>query len=733
MVTMRKTHLRMASRCGGELSMAGATLSMAPAAGGKPPTFEVVAYNGGPVRPESPYLDAPIVIDLASMTSPDVIAAVLDHDDRQIVGQTTRVAIGKSDLRMSGVVTGDPEADENVCPAAKVVKHAARGFQWGASVYGPIGALDYTDEGGSVLVNGRNFQGPIYVARGVRLRNFSFLSDPADQTTRARIAASAAKEFTMSFHDWLKAKGFDDPAALNDAQRTSLEAMFKAETSPPAVPKRIAARQAEPSGDGDGDGEPVAPKPKRSATAKLARAREDAKRREDMEEIAARFSEGASTEVIDQIDEQLQAAASDPTFSVRDFEHQCDRLVTRSQVVDNKQRGGGAQISARVMEASLCLSGGMPEENVVKAFGEQTVEASRKAHRRGLSLREALEMAAAANGVRASFRSNADDVIAAALPPRNLRHLMPIRASFGPSTYDLGDVLGGVINRFVVEYFNGVDMTALNMIAKRRPVSDFRQIESYALTGDMTFELVRPGGNIPHGTIADQKYTNQADTRGKLLVIDRRDLINDDLGVFTQLAQRLGRGGALSLCKAAWTAFMDNSAFFAAGYSNYVTGADTLLSLGGLTITKAAFNALTDPDGEPMNTTARILLVPPELEETAKILINSAQVIAIGLASTSAASLQGNANIHAGTLAVAMARELSNAKYTGYSALAYYVLASPQECPTLELCFLNGVERPTVENVAAGSDTLGIVLRAYFDFGAAKQEPRGGVKSKGAA
>ena len=77
--------------------------------------------------------------------------------------------------------------------------------------------------------------------------------------------------------------------------------------------------------------------------------------------------------------------------------------------------------------------------------------------------------------------------------------------------------------------------------------------------------------------------------------------------------------------------------------------------------------------------------------------------------------------------------QLSNAAYTGYSALAWYLLADPAILATAAMCFLNGQQSPTIESADADFNTLEIQLRGYHDFGVAMTEYRAGVKSKGEA
>lgn len=49
-----------------------------------------------------------------------------------------------------------------------------------------------------------------------------------------------------------------------------------------------------------------------------------------------------------------------------------------------------------------------------------------------------------------------------------------------------------------------------------------------------------PGGELKHGQVKEWTASYKIDTYGKLLGIDRRDLINDDLGVFAEASAAMG-------------------------------------------------------------------------------------------------------------------------------------------------------------------------------------------------
>lgn len=76
---------------------------------------------------------------------------------------------------------------------------------------------------------------------------------------------------------------------------------------------------------------------------------------------------------------------------------------------------------------------------------------------------------------------------------------------------------------------------------------------------------------------------------------------------------------------------------------------------------------------------------------------------------------------------------LSNAKITGNSAKAWYLLANPSDIPAIEICYLNGNRTPIIESAQADFENLGIKFRGYWDFGVRQQDWRAILKNKGEA
>ncbi len=375
-------------------------------------------------------------------------------------------------------------------------------------------------------------------------------------------------------------------------------------------------------------------------------------------------------------------------------------------------------ITSAVLEAACLLTAKL--EGVEKACEAPALEAASKRFRGGIGLQELLLEAAWANGYTGrNFRDSRAVLRAAFVGGASIEA--------GLSTISIGGILSGVANKFLLEGFFSVERTWRNICAVRN-VSDFKTITSYRLVGKDQYEQVPAGGELKHGTLGEETYTNKADTYGLLLSIDRRDIINDDLGAITTVPRKLGRGSGLKINDVFWTIFLNNGAFFTAGNKNYISGADTALSIDGLTKAEVTFMDQTDGDGKPIGIMPSVMLVPTALSAMGTQLFKSLE-----FRDTTANTRFPVANPHQGKFRAEASRYLGNAQYTGNSTKAWYLLADPSDLPVIEVAFLNGQESPTIETAEADFNVLGVQMRGYHDFGVALQDPRGGVKSKGEA
>jgi hypothetical protein len=207
-------------------------------------------------------------------------------------------------------------------------------------------------------------------------------------------------------------------------------------------------------------------------------------------------------------------------------------------------------------------------------------------------------------------------------------------------------------------------------------------------------------------------------------------IINDDMGAFTDIPRQIGMGAAEAIADAVWGLLLSNpNNFFSAANKNYLDGADTALSVDSLTAAEILFSQQTKPNGRPLGISASILLVPTALKVAAQLLMTS---VLLNETTTANKGKPAN-NPHVGKFSVASSAYLANSSFPGASSKAWYLFADPNRLPALEIAFLNGIDRPTVEKTDADFNTLGIQFRGYIDFGAREQDHRAAIKLKGEA
>ncbi len=693
--------------------------------GGGPPTFNMMVYGGGPIRPMlDPPLPYPVVIDLAGMDlSKQMRPALKDHDEKKLVGHTSAITSDGRQLTATGIVSGTGDA------AAEVLGAAKNGFKWPVSIGAGLKNLEFVGSGKTVTVNAQSVSGPLFIARASRPREISFLTVAADDDAVATIAAEAAKGEVMDFATWLKANGFLSEAELNASQLTMLKAAFNRSKGivleageKSYVETMVTAAADQPrreSGSGDLD-----------TIIKAERAKEN--QRKEIVNLTAKALQDYPGQLT--IIEALSRQAIAGEWETSRYELELLR-ATRPQAGQYRRVNSADDgLNDKVVEAALCLAGGI--EQPEKLFSEQTLEAASRRWRHGLGLGELLMMFARRAGQDIMSTRNPGPLLRAAFGDQGV-----IVTASGVSTLSLPGILSNVANKFLRMGFDAVEST-WRQVASIRPVKDFKQSSSYSLTGDFSYVLLAPGGKLEHAAVGEETYTNQADTYGRMFGIDRRDIINDDLGALTQVPRRLGRGAALKFNGVFWTEFLadhtSNGTFFPTNGSkgDYIAGAtagngtDSRLNVDGLSYAEQKFFDQTDPNTQPLGITPQILLVPNSLNAVGSALTRSLEV----RGTTTTGEKLPVDNPHAGKFTLVRSSYLSNSAMGGaYSAKFWYLLANPNDLSFIEVAFLNGVETPTVETADADFNSLGIQMRGYHDFGVNKQEYRAAVKSKGEA
>jgi len=552
--------------------------------------------------------------------------------------------------------------------ARDVARSGSNGFPWRASIGGPVIKAEFVSAGRNIEVNGQSFEGPLHVVRRMTLKEISFVDNGADSDARAVVSAQSPEEEKQNM-----------PKANEDKKEASADKKSNVTDTP---------EKLEASGAGQVDVEAI--------------------RAEGEERARKRFL------VIDQLCSEhpdIRAQALEEKWD----EDRCAREV-RAAIQESRPSAPAVHVPAdtfgpQVFEVVALSASGVTTATLEASYSEQTLEAADKL--RGVDLQEFCELASGERLPR--YRRDATGWL---------------RAAF--STTSLPNILANVANKSLLEGYNYVE-DAWRRICKIASVNDFKEHSRYRMTDNFVFQKVGPDGELKHGKVGEQQFGQKVDTHGIMFALTRQMIINDDLGALTEIPRRIGMGAAEAIADAVWGLFLSNPVqsdgleFFHADHNNYLAGADTALTIDGLTMAEVAFAEQTKPNGRPLGVPARLLLVPTALKVPAEQLMTALQVNE----TTTANKAKPANNPHAGKFEVVSSAYPSNTTFPGASNKAWHLLADPNRLPAIEVAFLGGVDRPTVERADADFNTLGVQYRGYIDFGVREQDYRGALKMKG--
>ncbi|MDF1839951.1 MAG: hypothetical protein P1U77_00850 [Rubripirellula sp.] len=623
--------------------------------------FSMTAYTGGAMRLGGwPY---PVVVDLAGMRVTRKSRPILkDHDRGSIVGHTDDIAITDKSLEVAGVISGVGAT------AQEVIATSENGFPWQASLGASADKVVFIPEGKTANANGREFKGPVYVARKSTLGEVSFVALGADDDTEARVAAGLAD---ADEPDDAETDPTDDLEPVNASLNMSTKPKTETKT---ATTSPVSDMRAE--------------------------AAAESRRIAGIRKVCA----GNHADI--------EADAIEQGWSTTKTE----LAVLRSERPKApEQTQNSRRYSREVLEAAACLSVGIEEKTLLASYGEKTLDAANPL--RHIGLRELVAECARMEGI---------DV------PRVFGDgTATIRAGF--SSMSLPSIMENVMNKTLLAAYQNTPIAAFDLCSVGT-VTDFKEVARYRLLGTGGFEQVAPDGELKHGKLSEQKYSNKADTYGQILTLTRHDIINDDLSAFMDIPRQMGRSGAESIDDLFFTLLLKNAGFFSSANANLLQGADTKFGPDALTVAKTTFRKQKagpggkPKDQKPINIRPEYLVVPVELETEAELLMGSSQLMIDAQGSPTKIPVD---NPHRNKYRIISTPHLSDSYYPGASAAAWYLFANPQVLPAFEIVFLNGRRTPIIERVEMPPNTLGMGFRSYIDFGVNSQDHRAAVKVAG--
>ncbi|MBQ4203253.1 MAG: Mu-like prophage major head subunit gpT family protein [Thermoguttaceae bacterium] len=363
------------------------------------------------------------------------------------------------------------------------------------------------------------------------------------------------------------------------------------------------------------------------------------------------------------------------------------------------------EVNEEALEIAAIRASGM--EPTKKRYGDAALRAADKLG--NLGLQEFCELASGAKLPRI----------------RSLGDVAPwLEAAF--STQKLNYVLERSFNAVLLETFWSAE-NQWRKVFKIGRVSDFKTYERYRLNPDnFKFEKRADGGKYKHAELSDARYSIKVEEFGKMYAITRVDIINDDMGVFSQLANMIAFGAAETLNEKCWSLLMnpaavDGTAFYHADHGNLLTGKP--LSLENLSAARSAFLQQKVVGDTPLGIEPKRLVVPRALEDKA-LMLTKATTLNNGATDYTGA----NYNPQNNRWEVVVSDYLQNSNYTGYSDSNWYLFADPNRLAAFEIAFLNGRDAPTIKRADADFDTEGIQIKGNIDFGLSQQDYRAALK-----
>ncbi len=403
--------------------------------------------------------------------------------------------------------------------------------------------------------------------------------------------------------------------------------------------------------------------------------------------------------------DELKAAAIAGEIDQKDLSAELLSILRDSRPKIGMTSPGPTVENTTVLEAALLKRMGL------EALGEKALGALAMEHGARLKATHMLDLC------RTALQFEGHDV------PHGREEM--VRASL--STMSLPTALSNLANKLLLEAYEESQAT-WRAFAAVRSVSDFKTNTAIRPSFTGSLQQVAPGGELKHGSAAEWFTEFKADTYGRLFSVDRRDLINDDLGAFDEVARASGRAAMRKLNDLVYQVLLANAGnFFSAGNGNYIEGVDAALSFDSLSEAIGLMMTQRDAEGNDLDLRPKTLLVPPELQPTAKGLLESEFLQQIAENTPTGNSLRR-------AVSVEVEPRLSNAVKYGTSASTkhWYLFSAPGNVPMI-VAFLQGKQTPTVEFFGLDQDAsrLAVTWRVYFDFGAALVDPRAAVRSKG--
>ena len=302
-----------------------------------------------------------------------------------------------------------------------------------------------------------------------------------------------------------------------------------------------------------------------------------------------------------------------------------------------------------------------------------------------------------------------------------------INMAITSSTSDLSNILENTMHKLVIKGYDSIEQT-WRRFCRATTLSDFRPHNRYYLGSFSDLKGLNENGEYENGTLGDaQKEVISAKTKGRILNLSREILINDDMGVFTDVSFGLGQAAGRTVEKDVYALFAlnsgngptmnDGNSLFHASHANIAAtgGVPTMATIDAARI---QMGSQMDPSGNDfVGIRPAIWLGPLALGSQAK-LVNDARY-----------DPDSSGKFERPNTVRGLFNDVIDTPRLG--STPWYMLADPSIEPVFEVGFLDGIQAPQLV-VEDSFKSNGRAWRVSLDYGVAATGWRGANKNAGA-
>ena len=317
------------------------------------------------------------------------------------------------------------------------------------------------------------------------------------------------------------------------------------------------------------------------------------------------------------------------------------------------------------------------------------------------------------------------------------------------TTSDFPYLMGDVLDRMMLANYQAFPSPWRSFVFVRQGLRDFRAVRDLGLNGaEGVWDSVGENAEMGYAEPSEANYSYSPKKYAKAVLLSFEQIMNDDLGAFQTIPERLGRGGARTIGKFVTGLYVDASgphaSLYTSGNGNIVTS-NPALSVAGLGTAFGILGGMKDSDGEPIIVDEAVLSVPPALRVTANNIMNQLTVDVSEVGGTTKQVVKVN-NWIAKSFRVEVDPYIPIVASTANGSTSWFLFADPRSGrPALEVGFVRGFENPVlyqkladtvrigggVDQGAGDFRTMSQQYKGVLAFGGARIDPKATVGSNG--